>query len=148
MKLGIVFALVLGSGFVLVSGPPEFHSPLLLAQGCKDEAEMVADYQKSLTELVETVKKESVQEFERAFHQKTVTTKLTLFGSMVDGYIGCLQKRAADPAVPKEDVDAAKAKIDAYSKLKDKIKQDRDAIKAAQSGAQAKGLVEKIAYPM
>jgi hypothetical protein len=109
---------------------------------------MVADYKKSVTEMVETVKKESLLDFEKAFHQKSVTAKLSLMGSMVDGYVGCLQKRASDPTTPKEDADAAKRKIDAYSKLKDQIKQDREAVKAAPTGKEAKALIEKIAYPM
>jgi len=108
---------------------------------------MVADYKKAVTDMVETVKKESLQDFERAFHQKNVANKLTFFGSMVDGYISCLQKSASDPATPKEDADAAKRKIEAYSKLKDKIKQDRDAVKAEPTAKEAKALIEKIAYP-
>ena len=141
MKCWTVFALVLGSAFVLPSG-----SPQLSAQVCKDEEGMVADYKKTVTELVETVKKESLLDFEKAFHQKNVMSKLTLFGSMVDGMISCLQKRANDPATLKEDADAAKGKIDAYNKLKDKIKQDRDALKAAQSEKDAKALIEKFAF--
>jgi hypothetical protein len=143
MKCSIVFALVLGSTLVLPFGRPQ-----LSAQVCKDEEGMVADYKKSVTEMVETVKKESLLDFQKAFHQKSVTTKLAFFGSMVDGYVGCLQKRASDPTTTKEDADAAKGKIDAYSKLKDKIKQDRDAVKAAQTDKEAKALIEKIAYPM
>jgi len=143
MKCWIVFALVLGSALVLPSGPPQ-----LSAQVCKDEEGMAADYKKAVMEMVETVKKERLLDFEKAFHQKSVTNKLTFFGSMVDGYISCLQKRASDPTTPKEEADAAKGKIDAYSKLKDKIKQDRDAVKAAQTEKEAKALIEKIAYPM
>jgi hypothetical protein len=143
MKCWIVFVFVLGSAFLLLSGRPQ-----LSAQVCKDDEGMVADYRKTVTDLVETVKKESLLDFERAFHQKNITTKLTLFGSTVDGLINCLQKRANDPTTLKEDADAAKGKIDTYNKLKDKIKQDRDAVKAAQSGKEAKALIEKFAYPM
>jgi hypothetical protein len=142
MKCWIVFALVLGSTLLLPSGPAQ-----LSAQVCKDEEGIVADYRKAVTDLVETVKKESPLDFERLFHQKNATTKLTLFGSMVNGMISCLQKTANDPATLKEDADAAKVKIDAYTKLKNKIMQDRDAIKAAQSGKEAKALIEKLAYP-
>jgi len=109
---------------------------------------MVTDYKKTVTDMVETVKKESLPDFEKAYHQKNLTNKLTFFGSMVDGYIGCLQKQAGDPATPKEDADAAKGKIGAYSTLMDKIKRDRDAVKAAQTGKEAKALIEKISYPL
>ena len=143
MKRWVVFLLVLGSACVFPSGPSQ-----LAAQVCKDEESMVADGQKAVTDMVETVKKESLPNFERAYHQKNVTNKLTFFGGMVDGYISCLQKQASDPATSKEDADAAKGKIDAYGTLEAKIKRDRDAVKAAQTGKQAKALIEKIAYPL
>jgi hypothetical protein len=73
-------------------------------------------------------------------------TNLTLFSGTVDRLLSCLQKRASDPATQKEDADAAKSKIDTYNKLKDKIKQDRDALKAAQSEKDAKALIEKFAF--
>jgi hypothetical protein len=141
MKCWTVFALVLGSAFVLSLG-----SRQLSAQVCGDDEGMVNYYRKNVTDLVETVKKESLQDFEKAFHQKTIMTNLSLFGGTVDRLLDCLQKRASDPATLKEDADAAKGKIDAYNKLKDKIKQDRDALKAVQTGKDAKALIEKFAF--
>jgi hypothetical protein len=141
MKCWTVFALVLGSAFVLSLG-----SRQLSAQVCSDDEGMVSYYKKNVTDLVETVKKESLQDFEKAFHQKTVMTNLTLFGGTVDRLLDCLQKRANDPTTLKEDADAAKGKIEVYNKLKDKIKQDRDALKAAQTGKDGKALIEKFAY--
>jgi len=73
-------------------------------------------------------------------------THLSLFGGTVDRLLDCLQKLASDPAALKEDADAAKGKIDAYKKLKDKIKQDRDALKAVQTGKDGKALIEKFAF--
>jgi hypothetical protein len=141
MKCWTVFALVLGSASVLALG-----SPQLSAQVCADEEGMVNYYKKDVADLVATVKKESIQDFERAFHQKVMTTHLTFFGGTVDGLLNCLQKRANDSTTPKEDAEAAKGKIDAYNKLKDKIKADRDALKAAQTGKDAKALIEKFAF--
>jgi hypothetical protein len=141
MKCWIVFVLVLASVFVLPSGPSQ-----LFAQVCKDEEGMVTEYKKTVADLVETVKKESLMDFQKAFHQRSVLSKMTFFGSVVDGMINCLQKRANDPATLKADSDAAKGKIDAYTKLKDTIKADRDALKAAQSGKEAKALIEKFAF--
>jgi Na+-transporting NADH:ubiquinone oxidoreductase subunit NqrA len=141
MKCRILFALVLGSALVLSSG-----SPRLAAQVCHDEEDMVGVFKSSVADLVETVKKESFVDFEKAFHQKSAMTKLSLLGNFVEGLLNCLQKRANDPATLKEDADAAKAKIDLYSKLKDKIKRDRDALKAAQTEKEAKALIEKFAY--
>jgi len=141
MKCWIVSALVLGSAFVLPSGPRQ-----LFAQVCKDEEGMVTEYKKTVTDLVETVKKESLLDFQKAFHQRNVMSKMTFFGSVVDGMINCLQKRANDPAAPKADSDAAKGKIDVYNKLKDTIKQNREALKAVQSEKEAKALIEKFTF--
>jgi hypothetical protein len=141
MKHLTVFVLVLGSTLLLPSG-----SSQLSAQVCKDDEGMVADYKKAVVDLVETVNKESLVDFQRAYHQRSLTTKLTLYATMVDGLINCLQKRANDPTTLKPDADAAKAKIETYSKLKDKIKQDRDALKAAQTDKDAKTLIEKFSY--
>jgi hypothetical protein len=107
---------------------------------------MVDYYRKNVTDLAETVKKESLPDFEKAYHQKVMMTHLSLFGSTVDRFLDCLHKRASDPTTLKEDADAAKGKIDAYNKLKDKIKQDRDALKAVQTGKDAKALIEKFAF--
>lgn len=141
MKCWAVFALVLGSAFVLSLG-----SLRLSAQVCSDDEGMVNYYRKNVTDLVETVKKESLQDFEKAFHQKVMMTHLSLFGGTVDRLLDCLHKSASDPTTLKEDADAAKGKIDAYNKLKDKIKQDRDALKAVQTGKDAKALIEKFAF--
>ena len=141
MKCWTVFALVLGSAFVLSLG-----SLQLSAQVCSDDEGMVNYYKKNVTDLVETVKKESLQDFQKAFHQKVMMTHLSLFGGTVDRLLDCLQKRASDPTTLKEDADAAKGKIDLYNKLKDKIKQDRDALKAVQTGKDAKALIEKFAF--
>lgn len=141
MNPRIVFALVLGGAFVLPSGVPQ-----LFAQVCKDEEGMVSDYQKTVTDLVQTVKKESLVDFQKAFHQRIAMSRLTSFGSMVDEIIDCLQKRAGDPSTPKDSADADKGKVNAYNKLKDTIKQDRDALKATQSDKGAKALIEKFAF--
>jgi hypothetical protein len=141
MKCWTIFALVLGSAFVLTLG-----SRQLSAQVCTDEEGMVTYYKKNATDLVEKVKKESLQDFAKAFHQKVMTTQLTLFSGTVDGLLNCLQKRANDPTTLKEDADAAKGKINTYNKLKDTIKQDRDTLKAVQTEKDAKAVIEKFAY--
>ena len=141
MKSLTAVALVLGSACALLPG-----SLQISAQVCKDEEGMVTDYKQAVTELVATVKKESPVDFEKSFHQKTVMTKLTLLGSMVDGLVSCLEKRVGDPAILQEDSTAAKGKLVTYNKLKDTIKQDREALKAAQSGKEAKAVIEKFVF--
>ncbi len=116
----------------------------LAAQACKDEEAMTDDYKKSMSDLVETVKKESLTDFEKAYHQKSSLTKLSLYSTMVDGLVGCLDKAAQDTTATKEQVDAYKAKREAYGKLKDKIQQDRNALKATEASKEAKALIAKF----
>lgn len=126
-------------GVVFLMGPePAF------AQACKDEEAMVEDYKKSILDLVETVKKETLPEFERAYHQKNCLTKLTLSVSLVDGLVSCLEKAAQDPAALKQDVQTYKTKRETYVKLKEKVQQNRDALKTTATGKDAKALIEKI----
>jgi len=137
-----VIATALTSALLLASGPA-----LLSAQVCQDEEVMVGDFTKALADLAETVKKESLADFEKFHHQRSAATKMSLLGGFVEGLLNCLQSHASDPATLKEDADAAKRKIEVYSKLKEKIKQDRDALKAAQTEKEAKTVIEKLSYP-
>jgi uncharacterized protein YaiL (DUF2058 family) len=105
---------------------------------------MVNDYKKSLADLVGTVRKETLSDFQNAFHQKTSLTKLTLYGTVVGGLMSCLEKAEQDATATKEQVDAYKAKHETYAKLKDKIQQDRNALKAAEAPKSAKELIAKF----
>jgi uncharacterized protein YjcR len=108
---------------------------------------MVEFYKKDFAGLVATVKKESLLDFEKAYHQKSSLTKLTLYGNTVDGLLGCLDKAAQDPTVTKEQADAFKAKRETYAKLKDKIQQNRNALKTTEAPKDAKALIEKFDFP-
>lgn len=116
------------------------------AQACKDEEEMVRDYQKSILDLTGTVKKESLTDFEKAYHQRNALTKLTLFSGIVDGLVSCLEKAQTDPTATKEQVDQFKAQHEAYAKMKDRIQKDRTALKSTEAPKEAKGLIEKFDY--
>lgn len=116
----------------------------VLAQACKDEEGIVADYQKSITELADIVKKESLADFQKAYHQKNFQTKLTLCISMVNGLVTCLDKASQDTTATKEEVDAYKAKRDRFAKLKDTAEQDRKTLKATEAAKEAKALIEKF----
>jgi len=117
---------------------------VLFGQSCDDDEAMVKDYQKSLADLVATVKKESLGEFERAYHQKSCMTKLTLCLSMVNGLIDCLDKASQDATATKEQVGAYKAKRETYAKLKGKIELGKSALKSAETPKGAKASIEKF----
>jgi hypothetical protein len=116
----------------------------LQAQTCKDDETIAEEYKKRILDLVQTVKKESLEDFQKAYHQKNAFSKLTFCLTGVDGLLSCLDKAAQDATATKEEVEASKAKRATYAKLKGKIQHDRDALKAAESAKDAKALIEKI----
>jgi len=132
-------ALLLGAALGILLWPQ-----LLSPQACKDEESMVAYYKKDLAGIIETVKKESLADFAKAYHQRSTLTKLTLYGSQVGGLLSCLDKAAQDTTATKEQVDAYKAKRETFAKLKDRIQKNRDALKATEASKDAKALIEKI----
>lgn len=116
----------------------------LFAQACQDEEAMVADYTKTITGLVAAVQKEGLADFERLYHRKSCLAKLTSCASFLDGLVACLEKAPQDPTATKEQNQAYKAKHESYSKLKEKVAQYRDSLKATEVGKEAKALIEKF----
>jgi len=111
---------------------------------CQDEEAMVADYQQGLTELVATVQKESLADFERTFHRKSCLTKLTLCDGILDTGTACFDKALQESKPSKDQAGAYKAKREAYAKLKERISQYRDSLKATEQGKAAKAMIEKF----
>jgi len=117
-----------------------------LAQQCDDDESMVTDYKKDLAQLVETSRKESQAEFDRGFHQKSCLTKLTLSLSLLNELVSCLEKAVADSTATKDQADANKAKLAAYSNLKNKLEDYRKKLKATDDPKEAKALIEKFDF--
>jgi hypothetical protein len=139
MKRGMELVLLMGALGAGVLAPRP-----LLAQACQDEETMVADYKKSVADLTATVRKESLADFERAYHRKNCLTKLTLAVGIVGVAADCFEKAAQDPATPKDQVETDKSKHDGYLKLQEKVTHYRDALKPVEAGKDAKSLIEKI----
>jgi hypothetical protein len=114
----------------------------LFAQACQDEEEMSKSTLKDVTDLVGTVKKESLEDFEKSYHQKSYLSKAAFSVSMITGLVACLDKAAQDSTATKEQADTYKAKREGYAKLKGKIEQSRNAVKSAEQ-KDAKALIEK-----
>jgi hypothetical protein len=125
--------------FLLASVPAPLHG-----QACEEEDAMITDYRRSLTELVETVRKESLDQFQRAYRQKACLSKLSLFVNVIDPVMECLEKAAAAPETTKSQATALKEKRESYVKLKAKLEQYRDALKATEEAKAAKAQIEKI----
>ena len=131
--------LLVGAGMGLLLGPQ--HA---FAQACKDEVSMVDGSKQALVEFTEMVKKESLADFTNMNHQKSAVNKFGLHNVMLGELVSCLDKAAQDPALPKEEVAAAKAQHDAAVKLQEKVKQQQGAIKDAKQPKDAKALIEKL----
>jgi len=139
MITGRWIALLMGIGLGLIVGP---H--FAAAQSCKDEQSMVDESRKLLAEEISTVKQESLPDFEKSYHQKSVVNKLSFFGVAVDSLLTCEEKAEQDTSASKEVTEAAKTKHDTYAKLKDRIQHDHDALKALTVPKDAKQYVEKL----
>ena len=105
---------------------------------------MVEASRQALVEFTETVKKETVANFETSDHQKSAVNRIGLHASMLGELVSCLDKAAQDTTLSKEDAAAAKAQHDASVKLQQKIKLQLDAIKNAKASKDAKTLIEKL----
>jgi len=139
MKRRILTIILAGS---LLFGLPILQS--LNGQTCNDDEGMVKSYVQSLTDLVGTVKKESLSEFEKDYHKQSCLTRLTLSLGIVNSLIDCLNKAAKDPAATPQQVAAIKGKLQNFAKLKSLLEKDRDALKAAKNTKTAKAVIEKF----
>lgn len=113
-------------------------------QTCTDNEAMVKSYEKTLSDLVSSVKKESLTDFQNDYHQQSCLTDLNLSLDLIDPLLDCLNKEAKDTTATKEQAEAAKAKGEAYAKLKSSLAQDRNSLKAAKDPKAAKALIEKF----
>ena len=107
---------------------------------------MVADYRKTLAEMVGTVKTESLDDFRRAYHRRSCLTKLTLCTTVVEGAVTCFEHAAQDTSAPKAQAETYKTKRDAYAKLKERVGHYHDALKAAEMDEDAKPLIEEMNF--
>jgi hypothetical protein len=139
MKIACRIALLMGLGFGLLAWP---H--FAAAQTCQDELSMWEESKKDLTQLVTTVKQESLADYEKAYHQKSVLNKLTFLGIAVQGVLTCLEKAEQDPSASKEIVEASKTQHENYAKLKEKIQHDVGTLKALTSPKEAKVYAGKL----
>ena len=140
MRIGILGALFLGIAAAGLADQKEAPPP----PACQDEEAMVADYQKSLTELTETVKKEGLPEFQSHYHRKNYLTKLTLYVGLLDGVVGCFDNASHDSKATKDQASGYQTKRDSLTKLKGKLSGYRDSLKASEVDKDAKALIEKF----
>ena len=117
---------------------------VLLGQACNDEKSMVDEFKQGLVTTVDAVKKESLEAFEKNFHQKACLSKLTMCLNVMDEIVSCLDKASQDASATKEAAAAYKAQKESYEKLKEKLTQYKTQLKAAEAPKDAKVLIEKF----
>jgi hypothetical protein len=116
----------------------------LLGQTCNDDEGMVKSYVQGITDLVSKVKQESLDDFEKDYHEQSCLSRLTLSLGVIDSLIACLNKAALDTTATKEQIAAIKSKLQSYVKLKSTLEQDRNTLKAAKDAKTAKSIIEKF----
>jgi hypothetical protein len=121
-----------------------FSGRTLHAQACKDEETMVEDYQKGLTEMIAKVKAESLEEFTRAYHQKSCLSRLSLCSNIVSIADACLDKASRDPATSKDESRDLESKRKSYDALKAKAEEYSKELKGVESPKDAKALIAKF----
>jgi hypothetical protein len=134
----IIWCLLLLTGLILCLSPRP-----ALAQACQDEEEMFKTSIKDVSDLVDTVRKENVSDFQNHYHQRSYVSKTTFLLGMAGSLIDCLNKAAQDSTATKEQVAAYKQKRDAYAKFKARLEQDEGTIKSTGDAKNAKSLIEK-----
>jgi hypothetical protein len=131
----------------ILAGPLLFGLPILQTlrgQTCSDDESMVKSYVKGITDLVGTVQKETLSDFEKEYHEQSCLTRINLSLTIVSSLIDCLNKAAKDPADTPAQVADIKSKLQNYANLESALEKDRDTLKAAKDTKTAKSLIEKF----
>ena len=132
---------------VILAGPLLFGLPVLQilhGQTCSADEGMVKSYVQSLTDLVGTVKKESLSDFQKDYHEQSCLTRLNLSLGIVSSLIDCLNKAEKDPAATPAQLTAIKNQLAHYTGLKTVLEQDQNSLKAAKDTKTAKSVIEKF----
>ncbi len=116
------------------------------AAACGPEESVVVAIAADLAATVKTVKQESLDDFEKQFHQQACMSKLSICLSSVDGLLDCLNKTTHDAGTTKQEADTRKAKRDTYTKLKSELQQDMTQLKAAKNPKAAKAEIEQFDF--
>lgn len=130
----IVLAGVSLAAITLLAPPAWAQTP-----ACQDEEGMAQAMVQTAAAMVDTVKKETLADFEAKYHQKNVSNKLMFAASAVDGAVDCLGKATGDPT--------AAARKDAESKLAAKLSGYRTDLKAKADPKAAKELIGTFDLP-
>ena len=139
MKMTIVAAVLLGVCLAV-------HSPNLCAQTCQEEESATTAVKQDLIQMAGTIQKESLDDFQKHFHQQSFASRLSISLQTVGDLLGCLDKASRDPAATKSQLDAIKTKQAAYQKLQTDLQNDSQSLKSAKKAKAAKAAIEKFDF--
>lgn len=131
---------------VLVVAGACLAATFLPAQACKNPETVVTNVEQDLTGTVNTVRKETLQDFDRQFHQQATESKLSICLDTVTDVLTCLDKASHDATATPAQQSAVKAEEAKYTKLKDSLQQDSASLKSAKDDKSAKAEIEKFNF--
>lgn len=118
------------------------------AKACGPDETVVGSVMKDVTTTIATVKKESLDDFERLFHQQVVGSRLSTTLLMTNMLLDCLDKAAKDPSTPKGDIASIQTRQKTYTQLKTAIQQDIDKVKSTKDPKAAKADIEAFSFTL
>lgn len=117
-----------------------------VTESCKDPEAVVTAVQQDLAETVNTVKKESLDDFVGKFHQQASMSKLSIYLQTVGDVLSCFEKSSHDPQTNKSQQDEIQRKQSAYKKLQTTAQADLQALKTSKEPKDAKADIEKFDF--
>lgn len=138
MKWRIIMNLVL-TALVLVGAR-------LVAQSCDDDDAMAQGSVATIADLVATVKKETLADFQTKYHQKSAVSKLAFAIAGLDEAIECRSKAGQDSTATPDQAAANRSKQESDTKLRQRFDQYRKELKATDDPKAAKALIESFDF--
>ncbi|HEX5482683.1 MAG TPA: hypothetical protein VFZ08_08670 [Terriglobia bacterium] len=121
-------------------------APAATTESCKDPEAVVTAVQQDLAATVSAVKKESLDDFEREFHQQASMSKLSIYLRTVSDVLSCFEKASQDPQVSQSQRAEIQRKQSTYKKLQTTAQADLQELKTAKEPKVAKADVEKFDF--
>lgn len=115
-------------------------------KACQPDETVVGSVMKDVTTTIATVKKESLDDFQRLFHQQVVGSRLSTTLLMTNMLLDCLDKAAKDPSTPKSDLASIQTSQKSYTQLKTAIQQDIAKVKSTKDPKAAKSEIETFSF--
>jgi len=129
-------------GLVLIA--LTWAGPRLAAQSCDEDDAMAQGSVATLANLVDTVKKETLADFQAHYHQKSALSKLAFAIAGLDEAIECRGKAGQDSTATPDQAAANRSKQENDTKLRQRFDQYRKDLKATDDPKAAKRLIESF----